>query len=382
MKNKFFSRGVNILLGILSVLIILALFFSYQQFSPEKNTQAGDYELEEQTATIEVIKKNMPAVVNISVYETRETVEYDLSRSRKQVKEEEVKVGAGTGFIVSPDGLILTNKHVVKAENPKNTKYRIILSSGKEYYAMYLDEDPLNDLAMLRIYDQDLPYVDLGDSDKVKVGSTVVAIGNALGKYQNTVTKGIVSGLGRDFVASDSGGEDQVLNNTIQTDAEINFGNSGGPLIDLQGEVIGVNVAIDQAGNSIGFAIPINEVKSVIKSVERTNRIIRPRLGVRYIMINPEIAHNRDLPRESGALIIGDKEKNKVAVLSDSPAQKAGLRAGDIIFEINAIKINEENNLQKIIQKYKPGDSIGLKVRRGEKIFIRELTLDQFDSGN
>lgn len=382
MKNKFYSYSFNIFLGILSILVILVLIFSFNQFARENNTQAGDFSLDEQAATISVINQNMPAVVNISVYETEEKVKYNLSSQEKEIIEEKVKVGSGTGFLVTSNGLILTNKHVVSSDNPQDTQYRIITSTGKKYYAMYLDEDPLNDLAMLRIYDKDLPYVELGNSDNVEVGATAIAIGNALGKYQNTVTKGIISGLGRDFVASGGRGETQVLNNTIQTDAEINPGNSGGPLLNLEGEVIGVNVAIDQAGNSIGFAIPINVVKPVIKSVKETNRIIRPRLGIRFIMVDPEIAHNRELPREQGALVIGDEKYDKLAVLPDSPAEEAGLRKGDIVFEVNAIKINEDNNLQSVIQRYKPGDRIGLKIQRGGKIFIREVVLDKFDSGN
>ncbi|MBI4779427.1 trypsin-like peptidase domain-containing protein [Candidatus Falkowbacteria bacterium] len=231
---------------------------------------------------------------------------------------------------------------------------------------------------MLKIFDKNLPYVGLGDSDKLQIGSTAIAIGNALGRYQNSATKGIVSGLGRSIEASDqTGANAESLDNVIQTDAEINLGNSGGPLVDLNGNVIGINVAIDQAGSSIGFAIPINDAKPVIKSVREIGRIVRPRLGLRYVMLTPEIAQANKLTRSSGAWISAS-QGGTASILPDSPAAKAGLKEGDIITEINAIKLQDRVTLLSIIQKYKPGDKIGLRVFRDGKFLVLIATLDEF----
>jgi len=338
---------------------------------------ADDLHLDDQEATIRAIKKVMPAVVSIIVYDYQEYITINLGTGRQDIHKEKVQKGSGTGFLISADGLILTNKHVVNVGDSKTAEYRIILNTGKQYYAQLIGKDPLNDLAVLKIFDKNLPYVELGNSDNLQVGATAIAIGNALGLYQNSVTKGIVSGLGRSIVASDQSGNAEALDNVIQTDAEINLGNSGGPLIDLAGKVIGINVAIDQAGSAIGFAIPINDARPVIKSVREIGRIVRPRLGVRYIMITPELAQDKELARNSGALILRG-EDGSPAILPNSPAAKAGLAEGDIIFEINAIKIEGKNTLLSVIQRYRPGNRIGLKIQRGNKVIIRIVTLDEF----
>ena len=337
---------------------------------------AEDLRLDDQEATVRAIKKVIPSVVSIVVYDQEKYVSLNIATGQQETKTQKVKKGSGTGFLISADGFILTNKHVASAGSSK-ADYRIILSSGKQYYAMLIGKDPINDLAVLRIFDNKLPFVELGDSDNLPVGATVIAIGNALGLYQNSVTKGIVSGLGRSIVASDQIGNAEALDNVIQTDAEINLGNSGGPLIDLSGKVIGVNVAIDQSGSSIGFAIPINDARPVIQSIREIGRIVRPRLGVRYTMITPEIAQDKKLKRNSGALIITG-ENGESAITPDSPAAKAGLLAGDIVFELNAIKLEGNNTLLSVLQKYKPGNKIGLKIQRGNDIFTKVVVLDEF----
>jgi serine protease Do len=167
------------------------------------------------------------------------------------------------------------------------------------------------------------------------------------------------------------------LDNVIQTDAEINLGNSGGPLVDLSGNIVGINVAIDQAGSSIGFAIPINDAKPVIKSVREIGRIVRPRLGIRYHMLTPEIAQENKLAKDVGAWI-STSETGGPAVLADSPAAKAGLSVGDIVMEINGIKLQDKTTLISVIQKYKPGDKIGMKVYRDGKIIVLTAVLDEF----
>jgi len=332
--------------------------------------------LDEQEATIRAIKKVSPAVVSITVYETQPTQIMDVNTGNITIRNENVKKGAGTGFLISSDGLIITNKHVINTEK-ENGSYKIYLNNGKQYYAQLIGKDPLNDLALLKIFDKNLPFVELGDSDKLSAGTAVIAIGNTLGLYQNSVTKGIVSGLNRSIVASDQTGNSESLGNVIQTDAQINLGNSGGPLIDLNGKVIGVNVATDSSGSSIGFAIPINDAKTVIKSAKENGRIIRPRVGIRYLMLDEQTAFEKKLTRQQGAWV-NSGNSGFASVTTGSPAEKAGIIDGDIVFEINGIKVEGQNTLISITQRYKPGDRIGLKIQRGNKIFNKIVVLDEF----
>lgn len=326
--------------------------------------------LDEQQATIEAIQKNLSSIVSITV---SETVTQDVDGQKITQK---IKRGSGTGFVISSDGLILTNRHVVSLAN-SNGEYRIRFQSGKSYYAQLIGRDPLNDLAILKIFDKNLPTVQFGDSQNLVMGTTVIAIGNALGRYQNSATKGIVSGIGRNLSATGDNGQDEFLTNVIQTDAQINPGNSGGPLIDLNGKVVGINVAMDANGGSIGFAIPINDAKPVIESAKKFGRIVRPRLGVSYIMLDEDIAADRQISISQGALITSSTD-NQPAITLDSPADRAGLRDGDIILEINAQKINDQISLVQIVQKYRPGQTIGLRVQRGLKQLILKATLDEF----
>lgn len=339
-----------------------------------KDIVADDLSLDEQELTIRAIQNTNDAVVNIIVYDEEDRLKVNTDGTTR-LDTEKVQKGRGTGFIISSDGYILTNKHVVTSASEEGS-YRIILSTGKQYYAQLIGKDPLNDLAVLKIFDQNLPFVNLGNSDNLQIGTTVIAIGNALGEYQNSATKGIVSGLGRNIIAAD-GGDIEALDNVIQTDAEINPGNSGGPLLNLKGEVIGVNVAIDNSGAAIGFAIPINDARPVINSIIEQGRIVRPKLGLRYMMLSPEIAIDNGLSRTDGAWIsAGDLEAE--AIVPGGPADLAGLRAGDIIFEVNAIKVEGSNTLLSIVQRYKVGDKIGMKVQRGEKILIIIAELGEF----
>jgi S1-C subfamily serine protease len=366
-----------IIIALIVIIFASGIFYDRLFLNNIKPLTADILKLDEQEATIRAIKKVMPSVVSIIIYDEKETVVLDLSTGKQSVKKEKVKAGSGTGFIISADGLILTNKHVVNSAGDENAQYQVVLNSGKEYYAQMIGKDPINDLAVLKIFDKNLPSVELGDSGTLEIGTSVIAIGNVLGKYQNSVTKGIVSGLERNLIASDSTGNTQNLSNTIQTDAEINLGNSGGPLIGLDGKVIGVNVAIDEAGKSIGFAIPINDAKPVIKSVKEKGLIVRPRLGVRYVMITPVMAEKDKLKRTSGARIIKGDD-GSAAVVPGSPAEKAGLAEGDIIFEIVGIKVEGKNTLLSIIQRFKPKDKLGLKIQRGSKVIIRTVELDEF----
>ncbi len=372
MKKKIF-------LALFLALFVFGSGFYASKFFNTPMVEADDLSFDEEEATVRAIKKIMPSVVSIVVHYEEDVSILDVGTGKVYTEKKKKLKGSGTGFIISSDGLILTNKHVINTENEKSAEYRIILSSGKKYYAQLIGKDPLNDLAVLKIFDKDLPYVELGNSKDLDVGTTVIAIGNALGIYQNSVTKGIISGLERNIVASDSNGNSESLNNVIQTDAEINLGNSGGPLINLKGEVVGINVAIDKTGGgSIGFSIPIDDAKVVIRTVKEIGRIVRPKLGIYYYMLDAEIALENDLPREDGAWIYSGDGSDVLAVSPESPAEKAGLQAGDIIFEINAIKINKENKLSDVVQRYKPGDKIGLKIQRGNKIIIRVVELGEF----
>jgi serine protease Do len=298
------------------------------------------------------------------------------SQPKQEEKKEKQEVGGGTGFVISSaDGLILTNKHVVSDEE---AEYTVITNDGQKLEAKVLARDPFNDIAVLKVEKINLPEVELGDSDKLQIGQTVIAIGNALGEYRNTVTKGVISGIGRTVVAGDETGRSEVLENVIQTDAAINPGNSGGPLINLSGQVIGINVAMNRAGQLIGFAIPINQAKSVIESVKKTGRIVRPFLGVRYVLINEAMAKANNLSVNYGALILRGKNPEDLAIVPGSPADKAGLLENDIILEINGQKIDEQHTLAKEIQKYKPGETVELKVLSKGKEKIVKVTLEEY----
>jgi len=353
---------------------------------------------EEEKATIDVVGKVNPSVVSIVVskyvsrYYGRQSVPFDdffndffnfgfpdsgtPQQNQDEQQKEKQEVGGGTGFIISSqDGLVLTNKHVVSDED---AEYTVVTNDGEKYEAKILATDPFNDVAVLRIDVQNLPEVRLGDSDKVKIGQTVIAIGNALGEYRNTVTKGVVSGISRKVKAGDNSGNSEVLENVIQTDAAINFGNSGGPLIDLQGEVIGINTAINLEGQLIGFAIPINQVKKAVEDVREHGRIVRPFLGVRYLLINEEIAKESNLPYDYGALIVRGDKMTDLAVIPGSPANKVGLVENDIILEIGGEKITEEKPLAKEIQKYEPGNELKFKIYHQGKEKEIKIILEEY----
>jgi len=338
---------------------------------------ADKLSLDDQSATIMAIKKAMPAVVSIAVFDQEPVIE--LGAGENKTTQKRVSKGQGTGFLISADGLILTNKHVVEAGDGKTAEYKVILNNKKEYYALLIGKDPIHDLAVLKIAENNLPYLELGSGAESPIGLTVLAIGNALGRYSNSVTKGIISGLGRTVLAANSNGGFVSLDNMIQTDAGINEGNSGGPLLNLDGKVVGINVAVDKSGASLGFAIPVDDARSLVESVRRTGRIIRVRLGVRYEMLDSLLALENQLSRDYGALVTKDDAGNE-AVVADSPADKAGLKEGDIIFEVNAIKIDGANTLLSVIQRYKVGDKIGLKIQRGSEIMTKVLVLDEFKS--
>lgn len=270
------------------------------------------------------------------------------------------EVSAGTGFIVSADGLILTNKHVV-ADTAAD--YTVFLNDGTKISAKVLARDPVQDLAVVKIEKTGLTPLPLGSSADLAIGQTAIIIGNALGEFSNTVSVGIVSGLHRSITAS-GGGSSEELQELIQTDAAINPGNSGGPMLDLQGNAIGISVAMAQGAENIGFAIPIDKAKRDIESVKATGRIIYPFLGVRYVMVTKDIQAQEKLPVDYGALVSGDA--NDPAVTAGSPAGKAGVKSGDIILQFNGERVDTDHTLASLIQKYKVGDEVAMQIRRGD----------------
>lgn len=263
---------------------------------------------------------------------------------------EEVQQDIGTGFVVDSSGLVVTNKHVV---TDSNVEYLVIDKDGVEYEVENIYRDPVNDLAILSISSENLPPLALGNSDEIRVGEPVIAIGTALGEFRHTVTTGVISGLGRGIQAQGMMGT-ETLENVIQTDAAINPGNSGGPLLSSTGEVIGVNVAVSAAAENIGFAIPINVVKASLDNFNQTGQFDRPFLGVRYQVISREAALANEVPQ--GAYLI--------EVVDGSLASEAGLQEGDILTKFNNEEINAENDLAKILNSLRIGQRVDLEYWR------------------
>lgn len=320
----------------------------------------------EENAIIEVAEMASPSVVSIVITKDLPVYEeyyydyfgFDIP-GRRQTGTEETEIGAGSGFVISSDGLIVTNKHVVE---DSEASYTVIFNDETKVEAKVLAKDTLLDIAFLKVEGVELTPLKLGSSENLKVGQTVVAIGNALGEFSNTVSSGIISGLKRDILAGDASGNNfEALDNVIQTDASINPGNSGGPLLDISGNVIGVNVAVADAEN-IGFAIPIDTVKDLINRLNEKGEIVRPTLGVRYVLIDKNLQEENDLTVDYGALVIRGNKVSEVAVIPGSPADKAGILENDIILEVEDTKINTNNPLISVIQQYNIGDTLTLKV--------------------
>lgn len=289
------------------------------------------------------------------------------------------EIGAGSGLIVSSGGLVLTNKHVV---SDSTAEYTVFTNDGNEYKAKVVALDPLQDLALVKIEPSGTTFkaATLGDSSSIQIGQTVVAIGNALGEFTNTVSVGVVSGLQRTVSASDqSGSFSETLQGIIQTDAAINEGNSGGPLLNLKGEVIGINTAVAQGAQNIGFAIPINLAKRDITQVEQTNKIIYPFLGVRYVLVDKQIQKEYNVSVNYGALVLKGL-RGEPAVTEGSAAQNAGIQSGDIILEVDGIKISSDNPLSNVILEHSPGDQITIKILRDSTEMILTATLGQASS--
>ena len=371
----------TLLLVFLGLIIILSLIFltdinqkdysNMREQDKMNGTEEANYIREaeikilfpEEEAVIRVVEKASPAVV--SIIATKEL--------HKRGEVEKRDIGWGSGFIVSTDGYIITNRHVVENER---VEYTIILNDGREFIAEILARDKVRDLAILKIQvEEPLPVVVLGNSDNLRVGQTTIAIGNMLGKFQNSVSRGIVSGLGRTVTAR---GNRMVvrIDDVIQTDVAINPGNSGGPLLNLRGEAIGINTAIEIGADNISFAIPINQAREALQEVRAYGRIIHPFLGINHIPITRRIQREYNLPVAYGSWVSTGRV-NESAIFPGSGAEKAGIKDGDIILKINQEKITPQNLLAQIIIRYNPGDKITLTILRDGKDIIRKATLGE-----
>jgi len=344
---------------------LLDRWFPKSQTTQEKGTIEQKV-LKEESVVIDVVEQVSPSVVTIGVKKTQTIIDpfsdffdpFGVFEYQPRQQEKQIEQDIGSGFIISKDGLVVTNKHVVA---DTEAEYKVINKEGKEYQVEKIFRDPAIDLAILKINGQNLAQIELGNSNDLKVGQFVIAIGTALGEFRNTVTTGVISGLGRGVTAGDPYGTyTEQLENVIQTDAAINPGNSGGPLLNSIGQVIGVNVATTQGAENIGFAIPINIVKDALDNFEETGRFERAFLGVRYKNISRELAILNEIPE--GVYI--------VEVVEDSPAAKAGLKKGDIITKIDGKDIKDQKGgLASIIQSKKVSQTVTLEVwREGETL--------------
>lgn len=335
---------------------------------------------------IDAVKNASPAVVSIVITKDVPIIErffedpfedffdpsspfsFQVPQFRERGTEKR-EIGGGSGFLISADGMLVTNRHVVLEDD---VDYTVFTNEGNSYPAKVLARDPVQDLAVLKIQPDGgvLPFVGLGNSDSLEIGQTVVAIGNALGEFRNTVSVGVISGLGRTITASDGSGTFvETIEDVVQTDAAINRGNSGGPLLNLVGEVIGVNTATVLQAQNIGFAIPVNKVVRDVRQVKELGKIVYPFLGIQYSLITQGLKEEQNLPVDDGAFIS--------AITPGSAAQAAGLQVNDIILEFNDEKITTENSLAKIIQSHNAGDTVILRIMRGGSILTLAATLGE-----
>jgi len=382
---KFSGKIKKILTGVAIVLVVLAAVTSgaiadrlfgirpLDKIFPRQEVgfRVGTLEqkiLTEESVVIDVAEKVSPSVVTVSIQnEKRRILEFSPFGGFSPRIENGKPRDIGTGFIISESGLVITNKHVVVN---KEAKYKVITKDDKEYEVKEISRDPLNDIAILKIEATGLKAVELGDSENLKVGQFVMAIGTALGELRHTVTTGVISGLGRGISTGNPfEGFVERLDNVIQTDAAINPGNSGGPLVNSAGQVIGVNVALAQGAENIGFAIPINVVKEGLGEFEKEGKFpSKAFLGVQYQMIPQRTAIINDVPE--GAFVVD--------VIADSAADKAGVQIDDIITKFDGEKLTEEKGLAEIITKKSPGDSVTLEIWRDGETLELSVTLTEF----
>lgn len=356
--------AVALLGGALGAYVVGSNSSTSSVFERTSNQDGNVLQSQSEQDLSQVASEVAPSVVSIST---------DVESARGQV----VGQGAGTGVIVSADGYVMTNNHVIDGASGVS-----VTTSGGDIYedVEVIGSDPLNDIAFLKIAGvKDLQAARLGDSSTLKIGQNVFAIGNSLGEYKNTLTTGIVSGLNRPVTAASGDGSDaESLTGLIQTDAAINPGNSGGPLVNSAGQVVGINTAVASDAQGIGFAIPINATKGVLAGVIENGEVERAYIGVRYVDITPAIAKERKLPVKEGAYVLGDDSSS--AVVDGGPADKAGIKSGDIITAIDDIKVGESGSITSLIGMYQPGETIEVTYLRDGEERTTKLTLAKYDA--
>ena len=329
----------------------------------------------EESVVTKVVENSLPSVVTIGIVRTPSQNQDQFSvdpfnpffspfRQLPTPSQKDLESNIGSGFIISKEGIVITNKHVV---SDTESTYIVLTNDQKKYNVEKIYRDPLNDLAILKITAKGLKPLTLADTSKLKLGQLTIAIGTPLGEFTNTVTTGIISGLGRGITAgSPFEGSVEKLDNVIQTDAAISPGNSGGPLLNSSGQIIGINTAVAAQGQNIGFAIPADVIKGLMTKFESNGMSFeRPYIGVRYKMIDKQAALLNEVVE--GAYVID--------VLPDSPAEKADIKVEDIIIELDGKKVNgsDDQSITKVILDKKVGDSINLKVwREGE---VKSITV-------
>lgn len=299
---------------------------------------------------------------------------FQMPRMRQNGTERR-EVGGGTAFFVTGDGLLLTNKHVV--DDP-DAEYTVFLNDGRKLQAKVAGRDPTNDVALLKVEGTGFVPLELAVTDEPILGETVVAIGNALGEFRNTVSVGVISGLRRSIVAGGMGAQREQLSSIIQTDAAINQGNSGGPLLDLEGKVVGMNTAVAGGAQNIAFAIPAGDLRRSLQSYQTNGRIVRPYLGVRFAPIDEAMKNANKLETDTGVIVVRGEARTELAVVPGSPADKAGLRENDIIVEVDGQVIDSEHPLNALVQRRQPGDRITLTIIRQGKRQNVTVTLDEW----
>ncbi len=383
-KSMLNMRRANLLSIILFFIITLGLGFLGGWFGSRSELSHNGTAIQK-----EIVSQQGDVIRNIAQTVGQSVVSINVTQSSSSSVNDSIfgfqtqpttQRAAGTGIILTSSGYIVTNRHVVPSGA---TNVSVTLANGKVLDSVTVigrtnSTDSL-DIAILKINNtngQKLVPANLGNSNKVQVGDSVVAIGNALGQFQNTVTSGIISGFGRSIQASDGSGlSSENLDGLFQTDAAINEGNSGGPLVNLSGQVIGINVATAASAQNIGFSIPINNVSGIIKNIENTGKFERPYLGVVYVPIDASVKNKYNLSVDQGAYILPSSVTGQSGVVDGSPAAKAGLQEGDIITEVNGSTINMNNTLTSLVDNYSVGTKVTLKVIRNGKTISVPITV-------
>ncbi len=386
-KVALFSSAITMCLMVMVLYVARDPLLAYLKEELTLNEQQEMGLLEQSEATIpDMVEKANEAVV--SIVASKDVPLYEKYYERldpfgwfgvvprvREIGTEPQEVSGGSGFVVSSDGLIVTNRHVV---DDKEATYKAIMKDGKSYEVEVAATDDVLDIAVLRLKEfpeTDLAVLRFASSSELRLGETVVVIGNALAEFRNSVSVGVISGLSRSVTAGDGRGLTENLSGVIQTDAAINPGNSGGPMLNTKGEVVGMSVATSLGADNISFALPADAIRSVVQSVATYGEIKRPYLGVRYTNVTPRLKELNNLSVDYGAVVARGEDKEELAVLPNSPADKAGLRENDIILEIDDEKLSEVD-LATVLRTKEIGSTIKLKLLSQGEEKIVNVTLE------